>query len=330
MKLLATVALVVSLAQVCTPKTVHDPAGPSVASTPADPQSTSPPASAPPAPTQPPESWPGALPPTDQPTPRSFEPPPPAHRDRPDPQPTTATGIEAEYSEIQAELARLSRELNERNKEVVQRFGRNDTPEALAVLTPIRNQLANARQREQHLLCRDTPQVRNPKKLFESMGIRMQRFRVDSRFVDAYITAKVKDGALSRGDAQRLRFIIAKSGQGVMNPSSLGASTINQRIAQALRCFGLKGPPRSGVVRPPEPPPDPPPPPLPKLRYFRTCGDAVCQAQGYRGPFSGVPRCAGQREGAACSVRGEQCDLVNDCNMFLVCSDTNPSTRCPR
>lgn len=321
----------VLLAQVCTPKTVDHPTGLRVEDAAVDPQSASAPASGQPPRQQAPNSWPGALPQQDEPTPpQPYESSPLGRRDQPAPQPTIAMNVEAEYAEIQAEIARLSEELNASNREVVARYGRNDTPAALAVLTPIRDQLANARRREQHLLCRDTPQVPNPQKLFASMGIRMDRFKVDSGFVDAYITAKVMDGALSQEEADRLRFIISKSGHGVMNPSSLGAGTINQRIAQALRCFGLKGPPRSGEVRPPKSPPAPAPPPPSKLRYFRTCGDHVCRDRGYRGPFPGIPQCIGQKEGDPCSVKGEECDLVNNCNMFLMCSDTNPSTECPR
>jgi hypothetical protein len=67
-----------------------------------------------------------------------------------------------------------------------------------------------------------------------------------------------------------------------------------------------------------------------KLRYYRTCGDHVCQDGGYRGPTAGTPLCTTQREGGPCGRRGETCDLHNDCNMFLVCAAADPATRCPR
>ena len=67
-----------------------------------------------------------------------------------------------------------------------------------------------------------------------------------------------------------------------------------------------------------------------KLRYYRTCGDPVCSDDGYRGPYPGVPPCKKQREGHGCLSEGETCDLGNNCNMFLVCSETDPAQRCAR
>jgi len=143
----------------------------------------------------------------------------------------------------------------------------------------------------------------------------------------AYVAAEVADGVLGEAEAEDLRFVLSKAGQGVMNPSSLGASTINLRVEQALRCFGLVGPARSRLPPPPATRPSPPQVSS-RLHFFRTCGDHLCS--GYRGPTPGVPRCGGAKAGDPCTTPGARCDLVNGCNMHLICAAKDPSTRCPR
>lgn len=231
------------------------------------------------------------------------------------------------YAQTEAEMASLSRLLEEKNGEFVARYGRNDTPEALRVLTPIRDRLQRARHYLDQLTCRDQA-VGDARQELEQRRIPLERFRVDSRWVEAYVTAKQADGDISADRAEDLRFVLSKAGQGVMNPASRGAHTINQRVVQALECFGLSGPPRSPMTLPPEPPVPPKPSGRSGFRFFRTCGDAVCK--GYRGSTSGIPRCGLEREGAACSQPGATCDLANNCNMHLICADKDPATRCPR
>lgn len=245
----------------------------------------------------------------------------------PFPEPGGDLSLREAYAQTEEEMVSLSNLLGEKNREVVARYGRNDTPEALRILTPIRDRLQQARRHLDHLTCRDQP-VRNAREELEQRRIPLDRFRVDRRWVDAYIQAKLVDGDISAAQAEDLRFVLSKSGHGVMNPSSLGAHTINQRIVQALICFGLSGPPRSKMSLPQEPLPPPKPSPSSRFRFFKTCGDAVCKS--YRGPSPGVPRCRGEREGGACSQPGKMCDLANNCNMYLVCTDKDPATRCPR
>ena len=74
----------------------------------------------------------------------------------------------------------------------------------------------------------------------------------------------------------------------------------------------------------------PTPAPASGLRWFRTCGDAVCKDGGYRGPHANIPRCQQQKAGTSCRTRGTQCDLANNCNMLLVCTATDPAQRCAR
>jgi hypothetical protein len=241
--------------------------------------------------------------------------------------PGAGVSLHEAFERTEAEMLSLSSALNEKNREVVARYGRNDTPDALEVLTPINARLQQARDHLDHLLCRDEPRG-NVRQELEQRRIPIDRFRVDGRWVDAYIAAKQRDGEISAAGAEDLRFVISKSGHGVMNPSSRGAHTINQRIVQALACFELVGPSRSPMRIVAKPPPPPKPAPSSKFRFFRTCGDAVCKS--YRGPTPGVPRCRHEREGAGCNQPGATCDLGNNCNMFLVCTDADPATRCPR
>lgn len=56
--------------------------------------------------------------------------------------------------------------------------------------------------------------------------------------------------------------------------------------------------------------------------WFETCGDPACG--GYDGPTEGIPACTGELAGGACPAVGEQCDLQDDCNTFLVCADEDP------
>ena len=291
------------------------------------------------APTPPSESTPEspAAASVTQPDPARSAPPPAAEEQPPvleaplphDPLPTPGGGLSLRqaYERTQTEIATLSKLLNEKNREVVARYGRNDTPDALRVLTPIRNRLNQARRHLDQLTCRGQS-VSNARRELEERRIPLERFRVDGRWVDAYVDAKRVDGDISAERAADLRFVISKTGQGVMNPSSRGAHTINERVVQALACFGLQGPPRSQMRLAPLAPPPAQGAPSSGFRFFKTCGDPVCKS--YRGPPPGIPRCSKEKEGAPCSKQGATCDLANNCNMLLICTDHDPATRCPR
>lgn len=221
-----------------------------------------------------------------------------------------------EYEQVRAKILELSALLAEKDRDPA----------------VIQERLKALRERERHLLCWDRPDIANPREILESMGLRMRRLLVDRAHVDAFVTAKEADGTLSEQDAHRLRTILSRAGDEVMNPASLGASQINERIAKALLCYGLDSA-RADALEP-DPPLDTTHPPgtaIPTgLRYFQTCGDPVCRDNGYRGPFPDVPTCESQQAGEVCLTEGERCDLANSCNMFLVCARTDPATRCAR
>lgn len=65
------------------------------------------------------------------------------------------------------------------------------------------------------------------------------------------------------------------------------------------------------------------------LTWYATCGDPVCS--GYNGPFADTPLCSedGFVVGDTCQTMDETCDLVNDCNGKLLCTNTDPATNCP-
>ena len=65
------------------------------------------------------------------------------------------------------------------------------------------------------------------------------------------------------------------------------------------------------------------------LKIFSTCGDPVCR--GYTGG-SGAPLCTTEKAGDACSVDGQKCDPMSDCNALLECASSDPKMRtggCP-
>ena len=63
------------------------------------------------------------------------------------------------------------------------------------------------------------------------------------------------------------------------------------------------------------------------LQYYTTCGDPVCE--GYAGASNGISVCSAEEEAAECSEEGGQCDLENDCNQRLICTNEDPATECP-
>ncbi len=70
------------------------------------------------------------------------------------------------------------------------------------------------------------------------------------------------------------------------------------------------------------------------LRWFTTCGEPICQANGDGGPpDSGVSACNGaQQTGGSCDVKGTSCDPGQGCGVLLLCSDKDPKVQtggCP-
>ena len=69
-------------------------------------------------------------------------------------------------------------------------------------------------------------------------------------------------------------------------------------------------------------------PPEGELSWYGTCGDPACS--GYAGPFEGVPLCADEAIGDACSEEGASCDPEDACNARLVCASEDPTVGgCP-
>lgn len=161
-----------------------------------------------------------------------------------------------EYDALTQRIGELSQELTEKNREVVARYGRNDRPEALEVLVPIRKALVEAQQKQRDLLeCGKEP-VRDPAALFKSLGIRtIDSFgRPDDDSYKGYVESRVMDGTITEGDEERLMLIGRLRTGHVMNPSSRGAPWIARGWAGALRCFGIDTPAKPGT-RPPHAPP---------------------------------------------------------------------------
>jgi len=65
------------------------------------------------------------------------------------------------------------------------------------------------------------------------------------------------------------------------------------------------------------------------LQIYFTCGDPACH--GYTGG-SGKPLCTAEKAGDPCTVEGQECDPMNDCNALLECASSDPKKRvggCP-
>ncbi len=68
----------------------------------------------------------------------------------------------------------------------------------------------------------------------------------------------------------------------------------------------------------------------PKLQWFFTCGDPVCN--GYTGPTDGVALCDKEEAGSSCTDEGAACDPEDDCNALLTCAAEDPTAQeggCP-
>jgi hypothetical protein len=60
------------------------------------------------------------------------------------------------------------------------------------------------------------------------------------------------------------------------------------------------------------------------LQIYFTCGDPACH--GYTGG-SGAPLCTTEKAGDPCTVEGQECDPMNDCNALLECASSDPKKR---
>jgi hypothetical protein len=58
------------------------------------------------------------------------------------------------------------------------------------------------------------------------------------------------------------------------------------------------------------------------LQWYETCGDPVCQENGHRD--SELAPCDGQIPGQPCAEPGTQCDPINDCNSYYICTTVDP------
>lgn len=62
------------------------------------------------------------------------------------------------------------------------------------------------------------------------------------------------------------------------------------------------------------------------LQRWETCGDPVCSGHTDRG----LPACTTEVVGDACTVDGETCDPIDDCNAHIVCAASDPRAEgCP-
>jgi hypothetical protein len=58
------------------------------------------------------------------------------------------------------------------------------------------------------------------------------------------------------------------------------------------------------------------------LQWYETCGDPVCRENGHR--ETDLVPCDSQVPGQPCAEPGTQCDPINDCNSYYVCTTVDP------
>lgn len=146
----------------------------------------------------------------------------------------------AGYEQAQRDIQRLSVELTKANREVVQKYGRNDGPEARAKLDPMRQKLRAAQARLRLILTGGVQPVRDTGAFFRRLGIPTSSMgRPDAKAVDAFITRHTRDHRLTPDCARELRFVIEESTRHITNPVSRGAPVVAQNVAQSLAKFGL-------------------------------------------------------------------------------------------
>ncbi|HEU0264776.1 MAG TPA: hypothetical protein VFR01_03535 [Geobacterales bacterium] len=151
-----------------------------------------------------------------------------------------------EYDGLTQRIAQLSNELGEKNREMVRRYGRNDTPEALAVLTPLRESLRAAQHEQRRLLECEKEPVRDPAAMFRTLGIKTSApFGIpDNELLSGYIESRVMDGTITEQQKARFWRIVSLRTSGVMNPGSRGASSVVRAVSGTMSCFGIDTPPR--------------------------------------------------------------------------------------
>ncbi len=159
--------------------------------------------------------------------------------------PALPTDSWPEYDELTAQIAELSKELNEKNSEIVRQYGRNDTPEGLAILNPIREALRAANEKQKLLLACEKKPKGDYLAVFESIGVPTlpPMNRPDDELLRGYVESRVMDGTITAQQKVRMWRIASLRSRGVMNPASRGAHQIIAATVEALACFGIDTPP---------------------------------------------------------------------------------------
>ncbi len=146
----------------------------------------------------------------------------------------------AGYDQAQRDIKRLSAEATKANREAMQKYGRNDGPQARAQLDPVLQKLSAAQARLRLILTGGVQAVADTKAFFHRLGIPVSSMgRPDAKAVDALITRHTRDGRLTPDCARELRFVIDERTRHITNPTSRGAPVVAQNTAQSLAMFGL-------------------------------------------------------------------------------------------
>jgi hypothetical protein len=153
----------------------------------------------------------------------------------------------AEYDALGERIGKLAKELNEKNSEVIRRYGRNSTPQAQAELDPIKDALRAAQDEQRKLrLCEKAPVQATA--LFAALKIRTRHPTgvPEDESIQGYLETRMMDGSLTEEGKGRFWKLVALRASLDASRGAAGAAT-----AALLTCFGLDTPgpgPRPGMV----------------------------------------------------------------------------------
>jgi hypothetical protein len=94
----------------------------------------------------------------------------------------------------------------------------------------------------------DKKTVQDPSVMYRALQIRTSNLNLpDDDSLQGYIESRVADGSLTEKQKELFWNVIAIHRRGIRNPSSRGAGSMSQAIAQTLICFGIDKPAKAST-----------------------------------------------------------------------------------
>jgi len=139
-----------------------------------------------------------------------------------------------EYDDLMRQRFEVQQDLLARHQEMMDRYGRSDVPEAIAVLQPIRQELGRIDAQVKTLLECEGERIADPRAMLSALKIKTSKAgAVDQDSLRAYVEARVVDGTLTDAQKERFFLMVNLRSQRMMNRPNASA------IAGTLRCFAI-------------------------------------------------------------------------------------------